>query len=99
MGETVFETAVREVREETGLAIKPTAVLTVVDSVIRDASECVQFHYTIVEIEAEWRLGEPVGADDALDAAWVGVDDVARMVSWGETDRIVRLSAARRGNL
>ncbi len=36
LGETVFEAAIREVREETGIAIRPTGIITVVDSILRD---------------------------------------------------------------
>lgn len=96
LGEGVFETAVREVAEETGLTVDPVAIVTVVDAVTRDAEDRIQFHYTIVEVEAEWTGGEPVGADDALEAAWATVDEVAAMVPWGETHRVVRMSAARR---
>src|SRR3569833_2154085 len=63
LGETVFEAAIREVHEEAGIDIRPTAIITVVDSVIRDAELRAQYHYTLVEISAEWVAGEPVAAD------------------------------------
>lgn len=95
-GETVFDAAVREIAEETGLSIVPTGIVTVVDSIVPDDEGRIRYHYTIVEVEAEWRSGEPLCADDALEAQWAAVDSVGRLVPWGETERIVRLSHAQR---
>lgn len=96
VGETVFETAVREALEETGLHVIPTEVVTVVDAMTLDDAGAVQFHYTLVEVAADSPEGEPVCADDALEARWVTVDEAAELTEWDETERVIRLSAARR---
>ena len=97
LGETVFETAAREVMEETGLSVAPQDVVTVVDLVTRDEAGGVRFHYALVEVSAEWRGGEPRAADDADDVRWAGLEDVDRLLAWTETRRVIRLAAARRG--
>jgi 8-oxo-dGTP diphosphatase len=89
LGETVFEAAIREVREEAGVEVKPTAIITVVDSVLRDAAQRTQFHYTLVEISAEWISGEPVAGDDADAARWATPEEAAALVKWDETLRII----------
>ena len=61
LGETVEQAARREVREETGLALSRIELLTVVDLVERDASDAVQYHYTLVDFVAEAAAGEPRG--------------------------------------
>ncbi|UKJ77867.1 NUDIX hydrolase [Azospirillum brasilense] len=96
VGETVFETAVREVLEETGLHVVPTEVVTVVDAMTLDDAGAVQYHYTIVEVAAESPEGEAVCADDALEARWATVDEAAELTEWDETERVIRLSASRR---
>ena len=60
LGETVRETAVREVREETGLEIDLTHLIDVVDTITRDEDGRVRMQYTLVDFAAEWRAGEPV---------------------------------------
>ena len=89
LGETIFEAAIREVREEAGIEIKPTAIVTVVDSVLRDAAQRTQFHYTLVEISAEWISGEPVAADDVDAVRWATPEEAATLVKWDETLRII----------
>ena len=96
LGETVREAAVREVLEETGLTVRAEQVVTVVDSVSRDDSGRVQFHYTLVEIAAEYVDGEAVAADDVDAVRWAGLEDVNHLVNWEETRRVIREAARQR---
>jgi len=92
VGETVFEAAVRETLEETGVVVAPRAVIEVVDAVTRDEAGRIRFHYTIVEIAADWVSGDPAAADDARDARWVSADELETVLTRSETRRIVRLA-------
>ena len=78
--------------EETGLEVVPQAVVTALDSISRDDAGNVQFHYTLVEVVAECGPGEPVAADDAMDARWVPADQVGDLVEWDETVRVIEMS-------
>ncbi|MBI1206159.1 MAG: NUDIX domain-containing protein [Azospirillum sp.] len=96
LGETMFDAAAREVLEETGLAVAPYDVITAVDGISRDETGTIQFHYTLVEVAAECRSGQPVAADDADDACWVVLSEVETLVEWPETLRVIMLSAEQR---
>ncbi len=99
LGETVFEGGRREVREETGTEVEITGVLDVIDSIQRDSEGRVRYHYTLVDLGAEWIAGEPVAGDDAAAAAWADADDLTRYQLWHETVRLIDLSAAKRKRL
>jgi ADP-ribose pyrophosphatase YjhB (NUDIX family) len=99
LGETVFETAIREVLEETGLTVRPIGIVTVVDSILRDDAGVVQFHYTLVEVSAEWVSGEAVAASDADSIRWVTPEDAAHIVHWGETISVIAKARALRESL
>ncbi len=94
LGETVFEAARREVREEAGVDVEPVAVVDVVDSITRDASGEIEYHYTLVEVAARWRSGEAVAGGDAADAAWFKRGSIAGLDLWAETLRVIEMSVA-----
>ena len=89
IGETVFEAAAREVREETGVMISDIALIDVVDSITRDDDARVQFHYTLVDVVAKWRSGEPAGGSDAIHAEFMSFAEASKLVLWRETHRII----------
>ncbi|RWR05081.1 NUDIX hydrolase [Paenirhodobacter populi] len=75
-GETIFEAALRELHEETGLLADPGPVLTSLDALSRDAAGKVAFHYHLIAVGCRWRAGEPLAADDAMAAQWARIEDV-----------------------
>ena len=54
LGETVFEGAMRELREETGVAAEPAGWLNIHDAISRDDDGRVQFHYTLIAVRGVW---------------------------------------------
>lgn len=98
LGETVAETARREVLEETGLELAGLDLLTVVD-LIEPAAEPGRFHYhyTLVDFVAEAAPGDASAAGDAAAVAWFDRADLESVELWAETLRIIDLAASRRG--
>ncbi len=96
-GETVREAAAREVREETNLEVEIGGLLDVVDSLTRDSTGAVAYHYTLVDFMAEWRAGEAQAGDDAAEVIWADPRDLAHYDLWDETLRIIALARERRG--
>ena len=76
LGETTAEGAVREVLEETGLAVHAETLVATVDRILRDDEGRVRFHYLL----ADWWCSVSDGGndllagDDADAAAWVSLD-------------------------
>ncbi len=97
LGETVRETARRELREETGVEAAVTALLDVVDSITRDAAGAIAYHYTLVDFLAEWRAGEVRAGGDAAEATWADPEVLAPYELWDETLRLIQLGLMRFG--
>jgi 8-oxo-dGTP diphosphatase len=90
LGETVFEAAAREVSEETGVLVRPTALVDVVDLIERDpVADRIRWHYTLIDVLAIWLGGEPCAADDATAARWADGREIACLGLWPETLRII----------
>jgi 8-oxo-dGTP diphosphatase len=76
-GETLAAATLRELREETGVAadfvrvFNATDVFAPVDGGTR--------HFVLVAGLCRWRAGEPVAADDAFAARWVGYEELNEM--------------------
>jgi ADP-ribose pyrophosphatase YjhB (NUDIX family) len=88
LGEAVFEAARREVTEETGVNIRPLAVVDVVDLIER-VDQRVRYHYTLIDVLASWVDGEAVAGADAAEALWAERAEVEKRVGWSETVRII----------
>jgi 8-oxo-dGTP diphosphatase len=92
LGETVFETARREVREETGLEVEVIGVVEVVDSIHRDDAGRIAYHYTLIDVVAVTESTDLAAADDAMDAVWADADKLELYALWSETARVIAKS-------
>jgi len=92
LGETVRETAAREVYEETGLTVAVAEFLDVVDAITPDGKGGTAYHYTLIDFAADWVSGEPVAGSDAADVVWADPDDLDRFGLWRETQRVIALA-------
>lgn len=95
-GETVRETAAREVREETGVEIGEPQFLEVIDAIIPDDQGRIRFHYTLIDFWAEWRTGDPVADDDAAHAEWIDLAAITKLELWEKTREIIGTAAVQR---
>ena len=96
LGETVKEAALRETKEETGLSVRITDFLGVVDSIQKDHKGQIEFHATLVDFSAEWIDGHANASSDVIDCAWHRVEDLEVLKLWEETTRIIQKSAKLR---
>ncbi|HEX9914482.1 MAG TPA: NUDIX hydrolase [Candidatus Bathyarchaeia archaeon] len=90
VGETIEEALVREVREETGLDVRPLKMVAVLDSVTRDDDGRVKYHYVLFEYICEYLSGEAHAASDALNARWVPLDDLGSVQVMPTTKRFIQ---------
>ena len=71
IGETLSEAIVREVREETSLAIEPVALAGFREAISRDREGRIERHFVILPFAARWLAGEPRLNEELSDARWL----------------------------
>ncbi|MFD2190010.1 NUDIX hydrolase [Pistricoccus aurantiacus] len=76
-GEQLRAAAVRELLEETGIEARPEAIVDVLETQEGSDIENPDFHYVLIAVYCRWLAGDPFAADDAQDAAWFSLEEIA----------------------
>ncbi|MDN7587041.1 NUDIX hydrolase [Burkholderia seminalis] len=77
-GEPIADAVVREIAEETTVAVDALDAFTALDAFDYDAGGAVRQHFIMVAVLCRWLRGTPAAGDDALDARWFGLDELDR---------------------
>ena len=77
IGETLHQALIREVREETGMAVEPLGLAGFREAIVRDPQNRVERHFVILPFAARWISGEPCLNEELSEALWVEPAEVA----------------------
>ena len=95
IGETLRKAAVREVLEETGLAVEPGELLGVFERVIPDEQGRMRYHYVLIDFLCRPVSREPRAGSDAADARWFGRTELPALNLAADTNDVVSKGLAR----
>ena len=91
VGEKLNDAIIREVKEETGLDVKPLKVIEIFERILRDTKGAPEYHYVLIDYLCRVTGGELQAADDAAGVEWVRRKDLAaRKVTEGTLEVIER---------
>ncbi len=88
LGEPLEAALRRELREETGLEVRPEAVVKVVERILPEGGR-IRYHYVIVDYACTVAGGELRAASDAEEARWVPCQDLEAWGLTGETREVL----------
>ena len=78
LGESVEQTVIREVKEETGLEVEKPEHIDVVDNIIRDENGEVKYHFVIIDYFVKLKGGTLEAKSDAEELKWVPLNEVEK---------------------
>ena len=94
VGEKLAEALRREIREETGLAVRVGPMVEVLDRILPDEQGRVRYHYVLVDYLCRVESGRLQAASDAAETRWV---ERSRLAEYGlrpETMRVIERAFA-----
>ncbi|HUB82564.1 MAG TPA: NUDIX hydrolase [Bryobacteraceae bacterium] len=79
VGERLAEGICREVREETGLEVRPLGVLEIFERIMRDPGGAAEYHYVLIDYICRIIGGELRAGDDVAVVEWVRRRDLPEL--------------------
>ena len=79
LGESLVEAANRELHEETNITAQITEQLETFDSIQRDKTGKLKFHFVLVVFKAKYIAGDEFAKDDATEVKWYTTDELTNL--------------------
>jgi len=95
LGETLEQAVIREVREETALAVEPVGLAGFRQAIARDAAGRVERHFVILPFAARWVSGEVALNEELAEAHWLRPAEVIGLKTTEGLAEIVAAAASR----
>lgn len=94
LGEGLAAACAREVLEETGVRVRVGPLAEVFERIARDGQGRVEYHYVLLDYLCQAARQEPVAGDDAAEARWATMDQLAALALTPDTLAVIEKARA-----
>jgi ADP-ribose pyrophosphatase YjhB (NUDIX family) len=89
LGESLEAAILREVWEETGLAVKVLGITAVLERIFRDDDDNIPYHYVLIDFACDYLSGELTPASDIIAARFVSLDGLPEFALVSLTTQVI----------
>ena len=89
IGETLLEGVRRELREETGMDVRPLELIEVFERIELDGSGKARYHYVVLDYLCEVIGGEARAGSDVTHVAWARPDELGQYSLSSTATRVI----------
>jgi len=88
-GETLQEGVKRELREETGIEVRPLDLIEVFERIDLDGSGRTRYHYVVLDYLCEALRGEAHAGSDVTQVAWASAEELEQYSLSSTATRVI----------
>lgn len=89
IGETLMEGVRREMREETGMDVRPLDLIDVFERIELDGGGKARYHYVVLDYLCEATGGEARAGDDVTHVAWTSAEELEQYSLSSTATRVI----------
>ena len=97
VGESLDAAVRREVREETGLDVRPLGVIEIFERIMRDSQGAAEYHYVLIDYICRVENGTARAGDDVSRVEWVRQADLKQFQITEGTLAVIEKGFRERG--
>jgi ADP-ribose pyrophosphatase YjhB (NUDIX family) len=90
LGENLMAAILREVMEETAIAVRVLGITAVLDRIFRDGEGSIPYHYVLIDFACDYLSGELTPASDITAARFVPVRGFSDLALASHTAEVIR---------
>ena len=95
LGETIEQAAARELMEECGIKAEFHKQIDIFEYIEQTQDNNIKYHFVVIELLASYIGGHVKASSDAIEARWIGLDELEKLACTEKIKELVQSALER----